>query len=191
MTKIELHMISFEMNEFKVHDISCKTHPSLSLITAIQMSCALPVLMTPVCIEDQCFIDGGLLCNYPLHFCIESGHQPTEILGIKNMCNQYNNTINANSTLIDFLLNILFKAIYSLNTDNAQPSIPHELLCKTECMTLEMLRTAISSHDVRKELYENGAELAKLFLSTCANEVEDIPVPVFLEIIPDELNDGV
>ena len=45
-SNIELHLFSFEINEYKVHDISYITHPSLPLMTAIQMTCALPVLLT-------------------------------------------------------------------------------------------------------------------------------------------------
>ena len=54
ITNIELHMFSFEINEYKAHDISHLTHPNLSRVTARQMTCGLPVLMTPVCIENQC-----------------------------------------------------------------------------------------------------------------------------------------
>ena len=71
-SNIELHLFSFEINEYKVQDISHLTHPKLTLITAIQMTCALPVLVTPVCIDDKCYIDGGMSSNYPLKYCIES-----------------------------------------------------------------------------------------------------------------------
>ena len=84
LTNIELHMFTFEINKYKLEDISYKTYPKLSLLQAVQMTCAIPVLIKPVFINDKCFMDGGIACNYPLNFCIESGKNPDEILGFKS-----------------------------------------------------------------------------------------------------------
>jgi NTE family protein len=112
LSNIELHLFSFEINEYKVQDISYITHPTLSLITAIQMTCALPVLLTPVCIDDKCFIDGGMVSNYPLQYCIDSSHNPEEILGIKNEYNNRDkNKVDTYSTLLDFIMNFLSRTI--------------------------------------------------------------------------------
>jgi predicted acylesterase/phospholipase RssA len=169
LSNIELHLFSFEINEYKVQDISHITHPQLTLITAIQMTCALPILLTPVCIEDKCYIDGGMSSNYPLVYCINSGKPPDEILGFKNKYKNDKDCINSESTLLDFLLNFLFKAIFSLNTDNNQPAIKHELICNADFMSLNVLRTALSNIEVRKELFNNGIESATTFLSTLEN----------------------
>lgn len=170
-SNIELHMFSFEINEYKVQDISYITHPSLPLMTAIQMTSALPVLLTPVCLDNKCYIDGGMSSNYPLIYCIESGKNPNEILGFKNKYNDNNSYVNGESTLLDFLINFLFKAIFSLNTDNNQPSIKNEVVCSADFMTLNILRTALSSIDVRKDLFNNGIETASDFLSNLENSV--------------------
>jgi len=166
--KIELHMFTFEINEFKIQDISYLTHPNYTLLNAIQMTCAIPILVTPVCIEDKCYIDGGMSSNYPLTYCIASGKQPDEILGFKNKYNDSKNYIHSESTLLDFLLNFLFKTIFSLNTDSVQPSIKHELICEANFMTLENLSSTLSNIDVRKELLQNGKERAKMFID-CHN----------------------
>jgi len=171
LSNIELHLFSFEINEYKVQDISYLTHPKLKLITAIQMTCALPVLLSPVCMDDKCYIDGGMSSNYPLVYCIESGKNPDEILGFKNKYIDNKNYINPESKLLDFLLNFLFKAIFSLSTDNNQPSIKNELICNADFITLNVLRTALSNIEVRKELFNNGAESAAHFLSTLENSV--------------------
>ena len=84
-SKIELHMYSFEINNFKLEEISYKTHPDLSLMTALNMTSALPIMFSPVCIDDKCYIDGGVATNYPLIFCIEQNNNLDEILGIKNV----------------------------------------------------------------------------------------------------------
>jgi predicted patatin/cPLA2 family phospholipase len=108
-------MFSFEVNEYKVCDISYKTHPKLKLLQAVQMTSALPVLVTPVFIDDKCFIDGGIGCNYPLSFCIDSGKEPNEILGFKNKYSDKRSYINTESTLLDYMLSFLYKAIIIFN----------------------------------------------------------------------------
>jgi predicted acylesterase/phospholipase RssA len=173
-SKIELHMFSFEVNAFQIEDISYLTHPELSLITAIQMSCALPVLMTPICTEGKCYIDGGITCNYPLKYCIESPNKNIEeILGFKNQYDDHNkNQIDLNSTLLEFIMNFLFKIIHSISSNNMiQTSITYEVICNTNFLSINTLKTALSSIEVREGLYMNGIEYAKTFLSTLENIV--------------------
>ena len=167
-SNIELHFFSFEINEFKIQDISYLTHPQLSLMTALQMTCALPLLVSPVCMDDKCYIDGGLSCNYPLNFCIESGKIPDEILGFKNKykCNNEKNNIHSETNLLDFLLGFLFKIISSVNTDRNQPQLTNEVVCDATYLNLDVLRNALSNIDVRRELFNNGTNAANNFLST-------------------------
>jgi len=174
LTNIELHMFTFEINEYKVQDVSYLTHPKLSLITAVQMTSALPVLITPVCIDDKCYIDGGMSCNYPLSYCIESGKNPDEILGFKNKYGANKNFINSETTILDFLLSFLFKAVFSVSTDNNQPFIKNEVICDTQYLNLDVMRSALTSVDVRKDLFNNGTQIGELFLSTLENCVQEL-----------------
>jgi predicted acylesterase/phospholipase RssA len=170
-SNIDLHMYSFEINEYKICDISYLTHPKLSLMTAIQMTCALPVLVTPVCIDDKCYIDGGMSSNYPLNFCIASGKTLDEILGFKNKYSEDKDNINTESTLLDFLLSFLFKAVFSNNTESIQPQIKNEVTCDAQCLSFNVLRNALSDIEVRRNLFKNGTESAATFLSNLENSV--------------------
>lgn len=165
ITNKEIHMFAFEINEYKVVDISHKTHPNLQLLVAIQMSCALPVLMTPVFMEDKCFMDGGVACNYPLNFCIDSGKNPDETLGFKNKYLDNKTIISEKSTLLDYVLNFLFKTIFDVHNNYVQPIIKNEVICDTSYLTFELLRSAIGDIDVRKDLFEKGKQSAIQFLS--------------------------
>lgn len=164
LTKIELHMYSFEINKYEVHDISYITHPKLSLMKAVQMTCGLPILVTPVCIEDKCFIDGGLACNYPLNYCIESGKKGDEIFGFKNKYTSEKTNINNESTLFDFILNFLFKAVTSVSTDHIQANIKNEIILDTEYLTIDILKNSLSNIEIRRELLNNGTQVAINFL---------------------------
>jgi predicted acylesterase/phospholipase RssA len=164
LTNKELHFFSFEINEYKLFDISYKTHPDLKLLKAVQMSCALPVLISPVFLDDKCFMDGGVACNYPLQFCIESGKNPDEILGFKNKYSDNKTIINSESTLLDYILNFLFKAVLSIESNHTQPSIKNQVICDTSYVTFDTLRAATTSVEVRKELFEKGKEAAIQYL---------------------------
>jgi predicted acylesterase/phospholipase RssA len=165
-SKIELHLFSFEINEYKIQDISYLTHPKLSLMTAVQMTCAIPILITPVCFDDKCYIDGGMACNYPLNHCIESGKLPDEILAFKNKYTEEKTKIQSDSTMIDFLLNFIFKAVFSVNTDRFQNKIKNEVICDAKYLSIEMLKNALSNIDARRNLFTQGTETAIRFLSS-------------------------
>ena len=171
LSHIELHFFSFEINEYKIHDISYLTHPKLSLMQAIHMTCSLPVLFSPVCVEDKCYIDGGVFCNYPLNYCIESGKSLDEILGIKNKYSSESPIINAESTIMDFLLGFIYKAVFSVNTDHNQSQLKNEVVCDAKNLSFEVLRSALNSIDVRRELHSSGITSATEFLSTLENSV--------------------
>ena len=179
LTKIELHMFSFEINEYKVKDISYLTHPTLTLMMAIQMTSALPVLISPVCIDGKCYIDGGMSCNYPLSYCIESGKTPDEILGFKNKYGENKNIVNSESTILDFLLTFLFKAVFSVSTDGLQPSIKNELICDAQYLSFDVLRTTLSNIEVRKDLFNNGKQSAVDFIAKLENSVQKLSESIF------------
>jgi hypothetical protein len=143
-------------------------------MTAVHMTCALPVLVTPVFIDDKCYIDGGMSSNYPLEYCIKSGKLPDEILGFKNKYSDNKNYINSESTILDFLLNFLFKALFSINTDNSQPNIKHELISDAQHLNFDILRSSLSNVEVRRELFNNGTESAIKFLSELKNSVQEL-----------------
>jgi predicted acylesterase/phospholipase RssA len=174
LSKVELHMFSFEINEYQVQDISHLTHPKLSLLTAVQMTCGLPILVTPVCIEDKCYIDGGLACNYPLNYCIESGKLPDEILGFKNKYSDEKNNITNESTILDFLLSFLFKAVFSISTSHIQQQLKNEVECDARYLTIDVLRNALSNIEVRRDLFKNGTESAIKFLSTLKDSIQEL-----------------
>jgi predicted acylesterase/phospholipase RssA len=164
LTNIELHMFTFEINKYKLEDISYKTYPKLSLLQAVQMTCAIPVLIKPVFINDKCFMDGGIACNYPLNFCIESGKNPDEILGFKSKYANNEKFVDENSSLLDYLLNFLFKAIFNMNNYYLQPIIKNEIIFDVNYLNLDCLQSVLSSIENRKELFEKGKNITIIFL---------------------------
>jgi predicted acylesterase/phospholipase RssA len=183
-SQIELHLFTFDINNFKFEDVNYKSHPDLSLITAIYMSSAIPILFSPVCFNNKCYIDGGFVSNYPLTFCVEQNCNMDEILGIKNgfnnECNDSvetttassttnttntTNTIDNDSTILDFIISFFHKVILNLNIDNKQYNIKYEVNCNCQYMSYSFFNKAISSFDIRKQLFEDGIDCGNKFVN--------------------------
>jgi len=170
ITKIEQHFFTFDINDFKIEDISYKTHPDLTLLLVLQMTCAIPFLFTPVCINNKCYIDGGFVCNYPIKYCIENNNcNPNEILGFKNKYKtaDNDNIINDTSTLFEFILNFILKIINSIseNTTINNNNQYQEFICDTkELLSYESLKNAFNSENERKILYQNGIDNAEQYI---------------------------
>jgi predicted acylesterase/phospholipase RssA len=163
ITNIELHLFSFEINSYKIEDISHITHPELPLIRAAYMSCCLPLLFTPTFIENKCFVDGGIACNYPLQRCIDSGKNPKEILGFKKTVKSKID-ITEESTLMDFLFNFALRALFIVNTDNTQPLIENEITFDIHFLSYDVLESFINYTENRQKLFEEGTNIAKKFI---------------------------
>jgi predicted acylesterase/phospholipase RssA len=209
-SNIELHVYSLELNQFKTVDISYKTHPDLSLLDSVVMSCAVPMLFAPLCKNNECYVDGGIIDNYPLNHCINDGHALDEILGARfnyvsldpcvkrptndssvnlepddtgsskillekkeeNSCPFSENDgtsrksiITHESTIMDFLINIIGNFIKHTGTELKQTRIPHEVVCDTMRAEFNAYKQAVFSQSYRKDMVDCGVEHAKQFLA--------------------------
>lgn len=161
----ELHFYSVDINKNMVVDISYITYPKLKLLTALQMTSAIPIFVEPVCTENgECFIDAGYICNYPLQQALNSGKNPEEILGLKNNYIGVKTEITQQSSLVDFLSVFCFNTVFGLSKDHLQPIIPNEIVMNTEPLSLELLQNVFSSIERRKDLLNNGIVIAKTYL---------------------------
>ena len=68
--KIDLHIFTFELNEFKTVELSHTSHPDMLLVDALTMSSSLPGIFIPTIKDNKCYIDGGVIDNYPLNYCL-------------------------------------------------------------------------------------------------------------------------
>lgn len=64
----------------KVEYFSVDTTPHFSVAKAIRASCSIPIMFTPLCIDKNMYLDGGLYNNFPIDYF--SGHTLRDILGI-------------------------------------------------------------------------------------------------------------
>jgi predicted acylesterase/phospholipase RssA len=175
---IDLHFFTLEINDFKIHDISHLHFPDLPLLQSLQMTCAVPLLLSPVCIQGKCYIDGGAICNYPLKYCMETyPGEENAILGFKNVYSDHASfDVGEQSSLFEFLLNALHKLISNMNTEPNQPTLENEVYVKKKVMTLPYLQRVVQSMELRKELLEEGIACAQDYLTNLTNKKENIEV---------------
>jgi predicted acylesterase/phospholipase RssA len=166
-TKKELHFFTLEINSFEIFDINYKTFPNLPILTAVHMSSALPCIVSPVFIDGKCYIDGGIICNYPLKNCLENVEDPDSIFAINNFYVKGGDTIiKEESTILDYFVNFMTSMVFSLGTRFlAEPnSIKNELLFEVFPMSLDDLKNTLSDQKKREELFEIGINGAKSYL---------------------------
>lgn len=152
-TGIEVHFYVTNLDTYKLIDISHKTHPTWEIVDALYSSCALPLLFRPNQIEGEIYMDGGLLCNYPLQQCIDQVADPDEIFGmnkiglVNGLTNQSTETDSfcddddspqkkedKNKTktkdyanIIDYLLDVIAKTAKRLMSENATSKYTMEI----------------------------------------------------------------
>jgi hypothetical protein len=125
-------------------------------------------------LEGKCYIDGGIICNYPLKYCLDAGVDEEHVLGFKNQYDDATNHIHSESTILDFILCFLFKVIQSMSLE--QPPVKYEVLCCTNFLSIETIRTALSSAEVRRTLYQNGMDVAIKYLTPSEETfISDLP----------------
>ena len=183
LTKIDFYMFTLEINEFEVVTLSYITHPDLPLLNALHMTSALPIIISPVCIEDKCYVDGGVTCNYPLNQCIkyltekekekETAIDLSSVLGIKNKRSYVGkNIVTGESSILEYMYGFINKLMRAMSTEDKQCSIPNQIEYDAELLGFNFLSSTMTSLEVRKELLEDGFKVANRFLQEKEKEGE-------------------
>jgi NTE family protein len=66
LTKKHLIFTTVCINTLQACYVSHETHPKLELFQAIMMSSAIPIIFCPVLYENNMYVDGGCLDNFPI-----------------------------------------------------------------------------------------------------------------------------
>jgi predicted acylesterase/phospholipase RssA len=165
LSNIEIHLFSLDINNFNLEDLSHITHPDMPLLTAVQMSSAIPILISPVCVDDKCYVDGGIVCNYPINQCILRAGNVDEIFGLRNKyINNDDNIVKEKSTILEYVMNFIGKLVNNVSLRIEEQTVPNELIYDAEPMNLSNIQLVLSSKENRQELIDFGIEAGKKFL---------------------------
>ena len=167
-THKKVYLYTVEMNtdnDIKLVSLSHETHPELSLLKAIQMSCALPLIFKPIIHNDCYYIDGGILSNYPLQQAIERNKDnKDEILAIHLRGREYILT-ESKHFLLDFHLSLLNRMINHLRVhyEVTKKEIPYEMVIMTDHFSTSSMISCLRSREARERLSQQGRESAIVF----------------------------
>jgi len=71
-SNIDLHLFTTNVNDFKKVDINYKTYPDIKVFEALTMTCAIPVLITPIFYKENYYLDGCIFVNTPFYECLKT-----------------------------------------------------------------------------------------------------------------------
>jgi len=184
-SKIDFHIFTFELNNFETIELSHTTHPNLSLLQALTMSSAFPGIFMPTIIDKKCYIDGGVMCNYPINQCLRDNTNKDEILGIKILYNNDNDNDNDNNSfknaeiteelsLLEYVMCLTTNAMNFIRGTVKLENINNTIECNvTEniCNFLDFIQQAVTNQELRNQWIKMGEEDATKFLSNKSNVV--------------------
>jgi len=166
---IDHHFFTVDVNTLKIIDLSHKSHPDLQLIKALEMTTAIPMLCKPVYWENNYYIDGGLVDNYPVKICLENEKcEKEEILGIRSKYSIKSNlNIQENINLIEYLQLLFGNIVKKLQQDTIlEDYIPYEVkcYCDDELKNYTEWLSYLTEYEKRKKLITYGINCAEIFL---------------------------
>jgi predicted acylesterase/phospholipase RssA len=166
-TNIDIYMYTTNINstELETVSLSYKSHPDLEFYKAITMSSAFPLMFMPICDSSNCYIDGGLLNNFPISNCVKLNNNIDEILGIKINSNTDNIEYVNNDTLLPmYLYSIIIKMYILVNKKESDIELPNLVNCYIEDNSFSKWGNAVVDMSIRQEYITIGEESAKYFL---------------------------
>jgi len=188
--QIEIHMYATNINEKRLEkiDLSYKSHPDLSVIKALQMSMAFPIIFEPIIVGDGCFIDGGLMNNFPLNDCLSQQEcEPDEILAFKNIWQNSQRSVNEKSSIFDFLLVLMKKMQASIDTEPVQVKTKYTVDCRMDDLAnLEKWSETMKSEELRRNIIERGYVQADAFLAKNEDPIINDPPPPINDLVNQE-----
>lgn len=165
-TGIDLHFMITELNKFKIVDMNYKTHPSQLLIEACYMSCCYPLWFSPIYRDGCCYVDGGIINDYPVNECIRDQKcNPSEILGLKMLWEKKPATLKNNESVFQFITTFINQISSNLFEFRNTRPIPNEVVCVSKIFTSHDWLLWVKDESFRRELVLRGETFANLFLS--------------------------
>ena len=175
-TQKDIHMFTIDINQNSLSaiDLSYKTHPKLPIIKAVYMTMSFPFLLKPLCEDGHCYVDGGVIDNYPLQQCINFTKCDTnEILGIKNDWGNWLEKLKVTeqSSILDYCQVLMRKMHLQISTESKQLNIKHTVRCAGDSdIEFTDWISILTKEDMRSKLINNGSQQAKIFLDYINSE---------------------
>jgi len=114
-THIKFIITTCCLNTKRVHYLSYKTEPTMSVLTGVRMSFSFPIYFTPIVYKNNIFIDGGCIDNYPIHIFKE---QLDNVIGV--YLNEQIEIKKHINTFEDFLIHLILSLLEGVNINSTK-----------------------------------------------------------------------
>ena len=175
ITKKHLYLYATRARDLTVAILSNHNFPNMKLLDALGASCAIPGIFPPVVYENELYIDGGIMSNYPLEECLSDDSViPEEVFGVIHEYPPPEGVIDLNNfNIFDMAFYLVCctteKLLVASYNEKCTPEIQekltrvHEVIHKvsTYLLTANDLLDIIKSKELRRAGIENGYKLAK------------------------------
>jgi predicted acylesterase/phospholipase RssA len=142
------------------------------------MSSSLPGIFMPTIIDNCCYIDGGVMCNYPLNQCLRDHTNKDEILGIKSFyskdSDKFSNVeVTAETSLLEYVICMSINSMNYIRDSVKMDNIENTIRCciKDNPLTLDAIQESVKNQDLRRQWIKMGEEDAIEFLSIKNNSI--------------------
>jgi predicted acylesterase/phospholipase RssA len=171
-SKIDLHIFTFELHKFQTVELTHTLNPDIGLLHALTMSSSLPGIFMPTIVDNCCYIDGGIMCNYPLTQCLRDHTNKDEILGIKSSYNKdtdnfANVEVTQESSLLEYVICMSINSMNYIRDSVKMDNIENTVRCYVtdNPLTLDSIQQSVRNQDLRRQWLKLGENDALEFLS--------------------------
>lgn len=133
---------------------SCDTTPLVSVLKAVRISMAVPIIFTPVIHDNEVYVDGGIINNFPIDHCPENN---TFGIYIKQARQQ---KIDSVQSVITSCLGIVADRINERNIEKYKKNIIPIISTNYEVIRFDL------SYEYIQSIVDLGTDAATLFCST-------------------------
>lgn len=166
ITKKDIHIFTSEVNSFKSIDLNHETHPDWKLLDAVYASCCVPLIFEPMVDGSYCYIDGGMLQDFPINEALKK-YDDHEIFAIKKYGKEIQN-ISSDTNLIDFV-NIMFVKSLKQILNSEKKMVSNTIFLQDNQVSLEEILSITSSMELRIQSIQNGINYFDDFLKNKEN----------------------
>ncbi len=159
ITKIDIHVISTNVNSFNLVDISHTTHPTWKLLDAVYASSSIPILFKPFVNDYKLYCDGLFCSTYPIGECIESGISNDSIMGISTNINNSMLNLVEQPSLFDYMIYIIIYIILKFIRQNKPTEINKAYKIDSCIFTVQLLTDVLNDKSERISLINRGCHL--------------------------------
>lgn len=157
--QIDLHVYATEMNSFQYVDFSHHTHPEWKLVDVIYASACIPVMFSPLIIEDKCYIDGSPTMDFAIEIACAKFRED-EIFAIKKVCkNKDEPNIRDDMHLLEFVQKCFEILMRHRILQKSSKQIRNTVYVSGSSVSMGEIINMTSSVEVREKMIHAGETL--------------------------------